>query len=138
MDPGRIHEHHLRARQSQHALDSGTRSLRTGPNDRELSPHQCVQQSGFPGVRSAENGNESCSILHLLVAFATLTCSTRRLFAASTVTWMPSRSAPSPTAGTCPSHSVIKPPTVVDSVASLGRNSIRSANRPTSKLPDTT
>ena len=39
---------------------------------------------------------------------------------ASTLIEMPSRSTSSPTAGTCPSHSVTRPPTVVDSVSSSG------------------
>ena len=65
------------------------------------------------------------------------TCSTRSSSLARTSMCRPSRSTDSPARGTRPSHSVTRPPTVVDSISPCGRNSNRSASRVTSKLPET-
>ena len=48
------------------------------------------------------------------------TCSTRRSSLASTSMRTPSRSTDSPALGTRPSHSLTRPPTVVDSMSSSG------------------
>src|SRR5271156_1919982 len=138
MDAGRVDEHDLCAIQVENALYGSACRLRLLGNDRELAPHQRVQQRRLPRVRAAQDGNKpgpesgrggTHGRLWDNAAGSTLetrTCSTFSSSPARTSIRIPSRSTVSPTRGTCPSHSVTRPAMVVDSVSSAGRKPSKS------------
>ena len=72
VDSRRVHEHDLRSRQPQHALDGRARGLRPRRDNGQLGSQQRIQQRGFPGVGPAENRNESRSMLHVASIFRLL------------------------------------------------------------------
>ena len=134
VNAGRVDEDDLRSGQRDHALDRRPGGLRLIGHDGHFLPHEGVQQRGFAGVGTPHQRYESgleISFMgyrlrftepHLLHAairrWPALRCARRR--------GRPLR----PACGTWPSHSLTRPPTVVDSMSSSRwKVSKRSATR---------
>ena len=65
-DAGRIDQHELRLALYRHAEHTGARRLRLGAGDRDLLPHQRVDEGGLARIGRAENGNEAAVLSHSL------------------------------------------------------------------------